>query len=447
MESTMPVRVLLIAELCNPEWPSVPLVSWHYFRALQRYSEIHLVTHERSREALKRQGVSSDEVTFINSDNLLRPLRHLTALLGRRDGKGWTLGTAANLISYRYFEKLTHAHFREQLRSGRFDLVHRLTPLSPMASSPMAGQWGVPFVVGPLNGGLPWPKQFRKAQKDEREWLGHARWIARYLPHFRSTYRHAKAVISGSVDAWQQIASLAGDRHVYLPRNGVDTAAFLFQPRPGVTDPSRPLRVLFIGRLVPLKGVDMLLEAAEHLLKRRQMQVVIAGDGPHRPVIEQMIGEREMPGVSLLGTVPHTQLPSLLAESDLFAMPSIKDFGGAVVLEAMACGVPPVVVDYGGPGELATNSTGVLVPMGPRAQIVAGLRSALERLEKDRQAVAAKSLAARKRAEDWFDWDIKARQLVEVYRWALRQRNRPDWGMPLHDGSGSQAYSFAASAQ
>ncbi len=90
----------------------------------------------------------------------------------------------------------------------------------------------------------------------------------------------------------------------------------------------------------------------------------------------QVAKEQLDEGINLVGWIPHGQLQNRLLEADVLAFPSIREFGGGVVLEAMACGVVPIVVDYAGPGELVTDATGFRISMGSREQIVMDLRKA-----------------------------------------------------------------------
>lgn len=414
------LRVLLIAEQCNPEQTSVPLVSWYYYRELRKLADIHLVTQVRNAESLRNAGLKEGEdFTAIDSERVARPLWRVSGLLRGGKGKGWTTVMALNVPAYYYFEHLLWKRFSPAIRTGEFDVVHRLTPLSTAVPSPIAkacAALGVPFVLGPMNGGLPWPAEFRSEQAREREWLSTVRGLSRRIPYWKSTYACAASVISGSRNTWDQLEPVAHGRHVYLPRNGVDVSEFDFSVRPGAVDPQRPLRLLFIGRLVPLKGVDMLLEAAAPLLKTGSVELSIVGDGPERARLEEIAAQEKLPGVVFHGNVPHHMVRSWIASSDVFVFPSIREFGGAVVLEAMSSGLPVIVMNYGGPGELASKECGVLIPMAPKATIVANLRDAIMCMDEDRERLAVKGKAARTRAEQSFDWRVKARQLLEVYQ-------------------------------
>jgi glycosyltransferase involved in cell wall biosynthesis len=103
------------------------------------------------------------------------------------------------------------------------------------------------------------------------------------------------------------------------------------------------------------------------------------------------------------------------------------------VVEAMALGLVPIVIDYGGPGELVTPATGFALPLGPRTQIVRDLRSVLERLAVDPSVIRPMGARARDRVLRGFTWPAKAAQVREVYRWVLGRRHKPDFGMPLTD--------------
>lgn len=429
-------RVLLMASECNPEWVSTPLVGWSMTRAIRDITDAHLVTQIRNRGAMLRAGLREGvDFTAIDSEAVARRAYALALKLRGGQGKGWTIGTAISALTYPYFESLVWRQFGRRIAAREFALVHRVTPMSPTVPSAIAdkiSRAGVPFVVGPLAGGVPWPKGFDDARRAENEYLSYVRSVHRLLPDYRATRRSAAAIFVASRDAYEQVPRDQRRKCFYLPENAIDPARFT---RRRTRRAARPLRCVFLGRLVPYKGADMLLEAAAPLLKAGAMTLSILGDGPQMPMLRQTVTREGISdAVRLAGWVEHARVQDFLADADLFTFPSIREFGGAVALEAMAVGLVPLVINYGGLGELVTEKTGYLVPMGTRPQIVERLRSLLTRLCENPGEIDAKSPAALRRAHEQFTWPAKARQIVQVYDWVLGRRpDRPEFSMPTPD--------------
>jgi glycosyltransferase involved in cell wall biosynthesis len=420
--------VLAIAEAANPEWVSVPLVGWSIATALARHHDVHIVTQVRNREAFLRAGlVEGEEFTAIDSEAVARPIHRAGEVLRMGKGRGWTMVTAlSSALAYPYFERLVWDRFGAEIRAGRFDLIHRITPLTPTANSslaPRARAAGVPFVMGPLNGGVPWPPGYEAERRREREWLSYLRGAYRLNPARGRMLRAASAVLAGSMATLEELPPAVQPRAVWLPENGIDPARF---HRIAAQDISGPLRACFVGRLVPYKGADMLIEAAADLCRAGRLSIDIVGEGPQRLQLEAMVEARGLgPAVRLHGWVDHGRVQDILAQANLFAFPSIREFGGGAVLEAMAVGAVPVICDYAGPGELVDATTGIKLPIGPRAAVVEALRAALGRLCDDPSALPALSAAGRARVAQDFTWEAKARQIGAVWDWVLDPRGRP----------------------
>jgi len=428
-------RVLMIAEECNPQWVSVPLVGWSIYRSLSSLVDAHLITQIRNRDGLIGAGLVEDrDFTVIDTEPLQRPVFKLAQTLGRAKGKGWTTHTALAALSYPYFEHLIWKRFGQRIASHQFDVVHRITPLTPTAPSLLAGKCrsaGVPFVLGPLNGGVPWPKGFGHARRREWEWLSYFRDAYKLLPGYRSTRRNASAILVASRDTLAQIPPRSHHKCIYLPENAIDPSRFIARR---IRKASLPLRLIFVGRLVPYKGADMLIEAAAPLIKAGKLTLRIVGDGPQMPDLKQSAAKLEIsPSITFPGWLPHEHVQHELADADLFAFPSIREFGGAVALEAMAVGLPPLVVRYGGLAELVTDQTGFFVEPGTRQQIVQRLAHTLSELTQHPERIDRKSPMALRRAHEQFTWQTKARQIVQVYHWLLGRGAQPDFPAPVPD--------------
>lgn len=426
-------RVLLLAETLNPEMTSVPLVAWFTYRALAATTDVHLVTQVRNRDALLRQGlVEGRDFTTIDTERIARPLSR--AVVRFRRGTGVTMRMALEALPYYYFERLVWRRFGTDVEAGEWDVVHRLTPIAPTQPSTIAtrcARAGVPFVWGPLNGHLPWPNEHREVQRSEGEFLHPLRDLYRFMPGYRGTLRACSAILAATDATERGLPDEVRSKTVRMPANGVDPDQFAMAARATV---ALPLRGAFAGRLVPFKCADVVIEAAQALLRDGTLVLDVIGDGPQRPELERLADDLGCgDAVTFHGRIPHAELSERLGSADIFVFPSIHESGGAVVLEAMAMGLVPIVAGYGGPPELVGGDAGYSVPIGPKPVLVEEVRHVLEALAADPSVVADKAVVARARAVESFSWDAKAARLRAVYRWVTGGGGKPDFGA---DGSG-----------
>lgn len=409
-------RMLLIAEAANPEWASVPLVGWSLASAIAAQTEAHIVTQVRNRDAFLRAGlVEGKDFTAIDTERFERPLWQAAKRLGLGEKGGWTLLAAMSSVLYPYFERQVWKVFGSRIRAGEFDVVHRITPVMPTAVGSLAQRCraaGVPFILGPINGGAPWPKGFADLRAKEREWLSMVRGAYRLNPGWRRMLKASSVILCGSGFALAGIPERYRGKAILMPENGIDPSRFT---RMAVQDGSRPLRACFIGRLVPYKAAALAIEAAAPFLAAGQMTFDIIGDGPERQALQAQVDAAGLAdAVTFHGWLNHREVQDVAVSSQILLFPSIREFGGGVVLEAMALGLVPVVVDYAGPGELVDDAVGFKVPIAEAAEIVESLRALLGGLVADPAILSTKAEAARQRIAQDYLWSAKASRIIGI---------------------------------
>src|SRR5262249_28383358 len=140
------------------------------------------------------------------------------------------------------------------------------------------------FVIGPLNGGLPWPSGFTQLEK-QREWISGLRNLYRFLPFSRSTYHNSAAIIVASSQTYAEFAAYR-DKVFFVPENGVSRS--LCSRAAPASERDGKLQLIFVGGLVPRKACDLGLRAAAPLLRNDLARFEIVGDGPERNRLEQL---------------------------------------------------------------------------------------------------------------------------------------------------------------
>jgi len=169
-----------------------------------------------------------------------------------------------------------------------------------------------------------------------------------------------------------------------------------------------------LGRLVPHKGIDELIDAMDDDALRPAV-LLVGGDGPHRAALEER-AVRQGVDARFLGYVPDEG--TLFAASDVFALPSRLEGFGLVYVEAAMYGVPSVAARVGGvPDAVVDGETGVLITAGD----VDGLRRALVELRTDPALRARLGAAARHRAMTELTESAMARRYAELYRTLVRR--------------------------
>jgi glycosyltransferase involved in cell wall biosynthesis len=146
------------------------------------------------------------------------------------------------------------------------------------------------------------------------------------------------------------------------------------------------------------------------------------GDGPERASLEAKVDEAHLnSSVRFAGWVPQHETLAYYRSADVFCFPSIREFGGAVVLEAMASNLPCIVVNNGGVAEYVTAAAGFKIEPLSREYVVVEVAEALKKLLEAPDLRNAMGIAAGQRARD-YSWSGKGQRIVATYQSLLKER-------------------------
>jgi glycosyltransferase involved in cell wall biosynthesis len=214
-----------------------------------------------------------------------------------------------------------------------------------------------------------------------------ARWAFEKKGLFRVLFRwaamRAQFVTTVSQNISQRMLSMGmtGERIVVFPM-GVSDQFFTSgkRARPG-SQRDGTVTVLSTRHLLPLYNVECLIRAIPHVLSRSESVLfLVANDGERRAVLESMARKMKLlPWVRFLGSIPHGQMPALLNSSDIYVSTSPADGASVSLLEAMACGLFPVVTDIPANREwIRDGENGFLVPTHDELALADKIHRAIE---------------------------------------------------------------------
>ncbi|HST65842.1 MAG TPA: glycosyltransferase, partial [Mycobacteriales bacterium] len=337
--------LLVVAPTCDGDDVGEAWVAYQWVRHLAERHDVTLLTyHKRGRVPASRQLPGVRVVEWAEPPGLGRAER-LNSML--KPG-------------YIPFYIRARRWIRAALARGeRFELAHQPVPVAMRYPSPLAGL-GIPYVLGPVGGGLDSPPGF-VADEGTTPWYVRLRSLdsalLRRFPPLRRTYEDAACVLGIAPYVAESLAGLRIRRFETLSETALEAL-----PPPVQREPSEEVRLLHVGRLVRTKGAREAIRAMDHL-SGLPVSLDIVGDGVERAACEELVATLGLGGrVRFHGRLPRAEVADFYRRADVFVFPSYREPGGNVAFEAMGYGLPLVVCDRGGPGAAVDDSCGIRVP-------------------------------------------------------------------------------------
>ncbi len=423
------LRILVLAPDANPESISVSLLCYRHAAALAELHSVTLVGRSGNEEVLRCSPANFETIEAIGNPWLDPIFAWVFRWIFKSNFHSRAL-TAFMYPFYIAFEWRAWRCFRSRIVAGEYDAVLRLAPVIsviPSAFPFFLRNCSVPFIIGPINGGLPWPEGFSQAS-NQRSWIDKLRKVYQFMPFARSTYRKAAAIIVGSSQTYAEFAGFR-DKLFFIPENGVSSSLCSGNARS--SQRSAKLELIFLGALIPLKACDLALRAAAPFLRNGAAHFTIIGDGPERSRLEQLASDLGITEtVAFCGMLPHPETMQRLRSADVMLFPSVRDFGGGVVFEALAVGVVPIVADFGGPGDTVRHDVGFKVALTNEDDVVTQIERFLGELINDRDLLDRMREQGMSYARECLTWEAKAQAVTRVLDWVVSRGPKPDMPPP-----------------
>lgn len=416
------MKIAIVASHASSRSGGEAFVPFNLFRQLhERGIPCYLLTHERSKEAIY-QDLDSKALKYVHfvPDSLVQKILGHSRGLVPEQLCTFTFDLAIHLITERYLRALV----TQMIKEGKVDLVHKPVPISPRMPSFMCGLQ-VPLVLGPFNGAMDYPPAFSKRRpfftsayyRWGRALSGLANWI---IPG----KRQADLLLVANTRTKSALPSGVKGEVIELAENGVDIERWdnYYKLYKKEKTEGLPTRFLYVGSFVECKAIDLLLHSFAALLKKKDATLTLVGNGPKEAELKKLsesLGIEKK--VHFLGWLSHEEVAREMAQTDVFTFPSLKDCGGAVLLEAMAMKLPIICARWGGPADYVSETCGILVDPSSHQSYIENFYSAMLELSSSEAKRQSMGLAGYEHILCKFQWKNKIDQLIHLYEEVLNR--------------------------
>ena len=404
----MSFRVLISAYACEPGKGSEPEVGWQWALQMARFHEVMVLTRENNRANIEA-GLAALEGKQPLPKFVYHDESPFLLWIKRRFG----------LTKLYYFiwqssvrEIITRLH-----QDQKFDLLHHVTFAAFRYRSAIWGH-GVPCIWGPVGGIesipfrlLPWSHPRSLVMEAARSIHNLIQTSPFQVLPGRAA---ASTIVLASTPEMQGAFEAKGFKALLEPAIGLHTGSL---PEPAETSRKGPLKLLFVGNIITLKGVDLALLALAE--SKTDATLTLVGDGDFMSVAQRLasrlgLGDR----VTFRGRLPRPEVLALYREFDVLLFPSLHDTGGYSVIEAMSNSLPVICIDCGGPGLAVRGRSGYAIKLGPKSSMVSGIATAIRAYTDDRSKLSLHGHNAVGVIKAEYDWNRKGERMNAIYHQA-----------------------------
>jgi glycosyltransferase involved in cell wall biosynthesis len=398
-------KVLLSAFACDSTMGSEPLNGWNYAIGLaNRGFEVHCLTREVNRNNIE-----------LNQKLLNLHFHYIKLPFGFESLYSFSHPTM--YFYYLVWQWNAYKRAKKLSRSYQFDVLHHVTWGSTQLGS-FLYKLKKPFVFGPAGGGQIAPLAFKSYFKNywKREIFREkiSNWMLKFNPACKKMLLKAFVVISSNPET-EIMAKMVGAKNIKLALDAALPISFFSKSIIKQERKSKTLKLLWVGRFMPRKGLLLVLEVMKILKADKDITLTIVGDGEMKNEVEHTIKEYDLVDtVFLIGSVSHEKVKDYYASHDVFFYTSLRDSCPAQLIEAMAYSMPIVTLNLHGQAIIVNDSTGIRCSAKTPEKTILELKDAILKLYCNPQLVNEMS----KKAYDFAKqqtWDKKIDLIVNEY--------------------------------
>lgn len=410
------LRVILSAYACEPGRGSEPGVGWNIARELSSRVSLRVVTRSNNRGPIEN---SSEEwiknVEWIYWD----PPRWASF---------WKKGERGVQLYYLMWQWGLKSVIRQSLKICDADIIHHLTFGKFWIPSPLA-DLERPFVFGPVGGGERTPPglllDMTIRGRISEMFRSLVIWMACLLPIHRDLLSKAAWTYAATPQTKDRLNKLGVQQISTMAQSAIEQMATLKKTNIEARSADDPLVFVTASRLIPWKAVDLAIEALAHARTQHDVKMVILQKGPELKRLKDLTQKLALDDcVEFKGKLENLDaVYDEIINSDALLHPALHEAFGQSCLEALALGTPVICLNWGGPGMIVDDSSGLRVTPSDRQTTIRLYAEAMLSIRRKKLTKTITSESCKARAHENFSWTRMADSFVKKYHEIIDHQN------------------------
>lgn len=411
------MKILVSAFACLPNTGSEGGVGWRWAKEWAKEHDVVVITDiyrsQGTKDYLAEHPISNPRIIFYRPW-LLRwvPINAFTVQ-----------------ILYQFWQIGLLAYVRRLHALERFDLAHHVS-YGVFRQPSLLGHAGIPLIFGPVGGGEDAPWRLKRS-------LSPAQRFREFLRTSVNRFAKVDPFLRWGLSACSLILAKTRATADAMPSGFEERTRIALEigteEQPGVAPhrapKGRPIRLLYAGRLIGLKGIHLGLDAvAQARAWGVNVEFHIVGDGPYEERLRQQVQRLGLEAmVHWRRAMPQAELFELYRQMDAVLFPSLHDSSGNVVVEALSFALPVICLDLGGPADIVTQGSGWVVNTAgcDEGMVVVAMAEAIRSLASDSELFERLSVGALERATQ-LSWNDQIERVKALALSCVGQRMNED---------------------
>lgn len=411
------MRILLLTYGCSPNSGGEEKVGWQWAiqLALQGQEVVVITKTEPGKKEKINSYIKQKKITNLHVEYIDMNKNKLFSIVNKKFGT-----MTMRIIVYQFF---LYRKVKKMIENQHFDILHQVTPVNfrvPFLSSKVKH---IPTIFGPVGGGQilrKWMYEY----VDEKPIQKYRRLLNKIiikLPIIRKNLEQASKIFVGNHATKNLINKSINHSTIYLPDIGVLKSEIACNKQKNINE-NETIKLLWAGRMIPLKGLSLLIETLAKINDTSDFKLIVAG-GEEKDILtySDMVKRLQVSNIQFLGKVPHEEMKKVYTDADVFIFTSMIDTGGSVLLEAASAGLPIILSDINGK-DIFGNDGALYLDYSSKKSAEDSIKEALEQISEIglREMLSAKSI----RIAEKNSWEEKARFMIEVYESLIEKQQQ-----------------------